>query len=147
MSILVKDEEILEELTRIRTLLEPKPPPPAPPPKKGLWNEFMDFLSKYKVMGLAVAFIMGVYLGALVQALVKDLVMPIIGLVIPGLGNLATFKIGIPATTFDSEGKPPADYVGQIFGVGDFLVALITFVIVAFVIFILVKITKKWGIE
>jgi len=144
---LVKDEEILEELRRIRTLLEPKPPPPAPPPKKGLWNEFMDFLSKYKVMGLAVAFIMGVYLGALVQALVKDLVMPIIGLVIPGLGNLATFKIGIPPTTFDSEGKPPADYVGQIFGVGDFLVALITFVIVALVIFIIVKITKKWGIE
>jgi large conductance mechanosensitive channel len=143
----VKDDEILEELKRIRTLLEPKPAPPAPPPPKGLWKEFMDFLSKYKVMGLAVAFIMGVYLGALVQALVKDLIMPIIGLVIPGLGNLATFKIGIPPTTFDSEGKPPADYVGQIFGVGDFLVAFITFIIVAFVIFLLVKISKKWGIE
>jgi large conductance mechanosensitive channel len=143
----VKDDEILEELKRIRTLLEPKPAPPPPPPPKGLWKEFMDFLSKYKVMGLAVAFIMGVYLGALVQALVKDLVMPIIGLVIPGLGNLATFKIGIPPTTFDSEGKPPADYIGQIFGVGDFLAALITFIIVAFVIFLLVKISKKWGIE
>jgi len=142
-----KEDKMLDELRRIRELLEPKPAPPAPPPKTGLWNEFMDFLSKYKVIGLAVAFIMGVYLGALVQALVKDLVMPIIGLVIPGLGNLATFKIGIPPTTFDSEGKPPADYVGQIFGVGDFLVALITFVIVAFVIFIIVKITKKWGIE
>lgn len=147
MLILVKDDEMLEELKRIRTLLEPKPAPPPPPPPKGLWKEFMDFLSKYKVMGLAVAFIMGVYLGALVQALVKDLVMPIIGLVIPGLGNLATFKIGIPPTTFDSEGKPPADYIGQIFGVGDFLAALITFIIVAFVIFLLVKISKKWGIE
>jgi large conductance mechanosensitive channel len=143
----VKDEEILEELRRIRTLLEPKPAPPAPPPKKGLWNEFMDFFSKYKVMGLAVAFIMGVYLGGLVNALVKDLVLPIVGLVVPGLGNLATFRIGIPPTTFDNEGKPPADYVGQIFGVGDFLAALITFIIVAFVIFILVKITKKWGID
>jgi len=147
VSGLVKDEEILEELQRIRKLLEPKPAPPAPPPKKGLWNEFMDFLSKYKVMGLAVAFIMGVYLGGLVNALVKDLILPIIGLIIPGLGNLATFKIGIPSTTFDSEGKPPADYVGQIFGVGDFLAALITFIIVAFVIFLIVKITKKWGIE
>jgi len=144
---LVKDDEILEELRRIRTLLEPKPAlPPAPPPK-GLWAEFMDFLSKYKVVGLAVAFIMGVYLGALVQALVKDLIMPIIGLALPGLGNLATFRIGIPPTTFDSEGKPPADYVGQIFGVGDFLAALITFIIVAFVIFLIVKVTKKWGIE
>lgn len=144
---MVKDDEILEELRSIRTLLEPKPTPPPPPPPKGLWKEFMDFLSKYKVMGLAVAFIMGVYLGALVQALVKDLILPMIGLAIPGLGNLATFKIPIPSTELDSSGNPPLGYAGQIFGVGEFLVALITFIIVAFVIFLLVKITKKWGIE
>jgi len=141
-----KEDKMLEELRRIRELLEPKPAPPAPAPK-GLWTEFLDFISKYKVMGLAVAFIMGVYLGALVQALVKDLVMPMIGLAIPGLGNLATFKIAIPPTSLDSQGNPPAEYVGQLFGVGEFLVALITFIIVAFVIFVLVKVTKKWGIE
>ena len=132
MSALAKDDEILEELKRIRTLLEPKPAPPAPPPKKGLWNEFMDFLSKYKVMGLAVAFIMGVYLGGLVNALVKDLILPIIGLIIPGLGDLATYEI---------------TFAQQIFRVGDFLAALITFIIVALVIFLIVKMTKKWGIE
>lgn len=132
MIILAKDDEMLEELRRIRTLLEPKPAPPAPPAPKGLWKEFMDFISKYKVMGLAVAFIIGVYLGALIQALVKDLIMPIIGLAIPGLGNLSTYSITI---------------VNQEFAVGDFLAALITFIIVAFVIFILVKISKKWGIE
>jgi len=143
-----KDEEMLEVLKEIKTLLEPKPAPPAPPPPKGLWKEFMDFLSKYKVMGLAVAFIMGVYLGALVQSLVKNLIMPIIGLAIPGLGNLSTFKIAVPPTALDSQGNPiDPTYTGQLFGVGDFLVALITFVIVAFVIFIIVKATKKWGIE
>jgi large conductance mechanosensitive channel len=148
VNVLAKDDEMLEELKRIRTLLEPKPAPPPPPPPKGLWKEFMDFLSKYKVMGLAVAFIMGVYLGALVQSLVKSLILPMIGLAIPGLGNLSTFKIAIPSTALDSQGNPldPA-YAGQLFGVGDFLVALITFIIVAFVIFLLVKITKKWGIE
>jgi large conductance mechanosensitive channel len=129
---LAKDEEMLEELRKIRTLLEPKPAPPAPPPKKGLWNEFMDFLSKYKVIGLAVAFIMGVYLGGLVNALVKDLILPVIGLAIPGLGDLATYQITIAQ---------------QVFALGDFLAALITFIIVAFVIFLLVKVTKKWGIE
>ncbi|MEM2971318.1 MAG: MscL family protein [Candidatus Bathyarchaeia archaeon] len=144
---MVKDDEILEELRQIRKLLEPKPPAPPPPPK-GLWAEFMDFLSKYKVMGLAVAFIMGVYLGGLVQALVKDLLMPLIGLLIPGLGNLATFKIAVPPTALDAEGKPTdPNWTGQLFGVGDFLVALITFIIVAFVIFLIVKVTKKWGIE
>jgi large conductance mechanosensitive channel len=138
-----KEDKMLEELRKIRELLEPKP---APPPPKGLWNEFMDFFSKYKVMGLAVAFIMGLYLGNLVQALVTGLIMPIIGLAIPGLGNLATYKIAIPWVELDSQGNPPADYIGQIFSIGNFLAALITFIIVAFVIFIVVKITKRWGI-
>ena len=142
-----KDEKMLEELRRIRELLEPKSAPPPPPRPKGMRAEFMDFLSKYKVMGLAVAFIMGVYLGGLVQALVKDLVMPMIGLALPGLGNLATFKIPIPSTTLDSAGNPPTGYTGQLFGVGDFLVALITFIIVAFVIFLIVKITTRLGVE
>jgi large conductance mechanosensitive channel len=140
-----KEDATLEELKRIRELLEPKP---APPPPKGLWNEFMDFLSKYKVVGLAVAFIMGVYLGALVQAFVTGLIMPLIGLVIPGLGNLATLKVPVPPTELDSQGTPlDPNYVGQLFGVGEFLAAVITFIIVAFVIFILVKVTKRWGIE
>ena len=133
MSALAKDDEILEELRRIRTLLEPKPAPPAPPPKKGLWNEFMDFLSKYKVMGLAVAFIMAVYLGLLVQALVTDFILPIIGLATAGVNFVDAFY-AIPNTS-------------QKFLYGHFLGALITFIIVAFVIFLLVKITKKWGIE
>ena len=91
---LPKEDEMLEELKKIRTLLEPKPAPVAPAPK-GLWAEFIDFLSKYRVMGLAVAFIIGIYLGALVQALVTDLIMPFIGLVIPGLENLATYEIPV----------------------------------------------------
>ena len=126
---MTKEDKMLEELTKIRELLTP---PKSPPAKKGLWNEFMDFISKYKVMGLAIAFIMGVYLGNLVQALVSDLIMPLIGLAIPGLDNLATIEIAVS---------------NQSFLVGHFIAALITFVIVAFVIFLLVKVTKRWGIE
>ncbi len=144
---MAKEDDMLEELKKIRTLLEPKPAPPAPAPPKGLWNEFKDFLGKYKVLGLAIAFIMGVYLGGLVQALVKDLLLPIIGLAIPGLGNLATWKIWVPSTTLDINGNPPVGYTGQLFGLGDFLVALITFIIVAFVIFLVVKVAKRWGME
>ncbi|MGP3667743.1 MAG: MscL family protein [Candidatus Bathyarchaeota archaeon] len=143
-----KDEEILQVLREIKVLLEPKPAPPAPPPKKGLWNEFIDFLSKYKVLGLAVAFIMGVYVGQVVQSLVKDLLMPLIGLAIPGLGNLSTLKIAIPPTILDAQGNPvDPTWTGQLFGIGNFLAAVITFIIVAFVIFLIVKISKKWGIE
>ncbi len=141
------DEKMLDELKKIREAVEPKPAPPAPPPPKGLWNEFKDFLSKYKVLGLAIAFIMGLYLGGLVQSLVADLLLPVIGLAIPGLGNLATWKIPVPATTLDAQGNPPTGYTGQIFGIGPFLVALITFIIVAFVIFLVVKIAKRWHME
>ena len=117
---------MLEELRRIRTLLEPKPAP-QPTPPKGLWAEFMGFLSKYKVMGLAVAFILGLYLGELVKALVNDIIMPIVTLAMPGI-------------KWDEYSLGP-------FTIGHFIGALVTFIIVAFVIFILVKITKKWGLD
>ncbi len=124
-----KEKEMLDELKKIREALEPKP---APPPPTGLWGEFKTFLENYKVLGLAVAFIMGVYLGTLVQSLVKDLLLPAIGLAIPGLEDLATYAVPVGSQTF---------------GIGSFLVALITFIIVAFVIFIIVKVSKKWGIK
>jgi large conductance mechanosensitive channel len=122
---------MLEELKKIRTLLEK---PPVAPARKGLWGEFMDFLSKYQIMGLAAGFIIAIYLGELVLALVKDFIMPIIGLILNplGLGNLATAY-----TTFSS----------QNFLYGDFIIALITFLIVALVVFLLVKITKRWGLQ
>ena len=119
-----KEDEILNELRRIRELLEPKP---SPPPKKGLWNEFMDFVAQYKIMGLAVAFIMGIYLGALVKALVDDFIMPIVSLVTPGI-------------EWEKIAAGP-------FRIGHFAGALITFLIVSLVIFVIVKLTKKWSIE
>ncbi|MBO3755344.1 MAG: MscL family protein [Candidatus Brockarchaeota archaeon] len=122
-----KEDEIIEELRKIRQLLEPKPAPPAPPAPKGLIAEFKAFISKYKVLGMAVAFILGLYLGALVQALVNDLIMPII--------ELAT-----PDVAWEQVAVGP-------FRIGHFTGALITFLIVAFVIFLLVKATSKIGIE
>ena len=122
---MTKEDEMLAELKKIREAVE-KAPPAVPP--KGLWNEFKDFLSKYKIFGLAVAFILGLYLGTLVQALVKDLLLPAIGLLIPGMDNLAILMMGP-------------------FAVGDFLVALITFLFVALIVFIAVKVVKRWGIE
>jgi len=142
------DQKMLDELRKISEALEPKPAAPVPPPPKGLWNEFKDFLSKYKVLGLAIAFIMGVYLGGLVQSLVSNLLLPAIGLAIPGLGNLATWTIPVPKTALDGKGIPiDPNYSGQLFGIGGFLVALITFIIVAFVIFLVVKIAKRWKME
>jgi len=120
----MSDAQMLEELKRIRELLEPKP---APPPPKGFKDEFIGFLSKYRVLGLAVAFIMAIYLGDLVKALVDDIVMPIVNIAIPDI-------------------EWEAILVGP-FRIGHFVGALITFLVVALVVFILVKLTKRWGIE
>ena len=118
------DNEILEELKEIRKLLTPPPPPPPP---KTLFEEFKRFLLEYKVLGLAVAFIMGIYVGAVVQALVDDLIMPIVTIFTPGVDwELLT--------------------VGP-FRIGHFIGTILTFVIVAVVIFIIVKISKKMGIQ
>jgi hypothetical protein len=57
---LTTNDDILAELKKIREAVE-KAPPPQPP--KGLWNAFLDFLKNYKVLGLAVAFVIGLYLG------------------------------------------------------------------------------------
>jgi len=122
------NDDILAELQKIEKLLTPAPP--ATPPK-GLWNEFKAFLDQYKVLGLAVAFIIGVYLGALVKALVTDLILPIIGLVNPS-SNLSTYAV---------------IFRGQSFGVGDFLNNVITFIIVALVIFLIVKIATRAKIK
>jgi large conductance mechanosensitive channel len=123
------EDKMLEELKKISASLE-KAPPPVPP--KGFVNEFKDFLSKYKILGLAVAFVLALYVGLLIQALVKDFIIPLLGLAIPGLSDLATYSVGV---------------LNQTFGIGDFLVALITFIIVALIVFLIVKAAKKMKID
>lgn len=122
------DTEILEELKKIREALAPTPPPSEPEKKKNLLVEFKDFIKKYKVLGLAVAFIMGVYLGALVKSLVDNLIMPIVQFFTPSGFQWEEFVLGP-------------------FRVGAFIGDLITFIIVAFVIFLIVKYTAKIGLE
>ena len=95
--------------------------------KKSFMQEFMDFLNKYGVIGLAVAFVMGAAVTKLVTALVTDLIMPIIGALIPGGDwRAATLTIGSIK-----------------FMVGDFIGVLIDFIIIALVIFMIVKTIVK----
>ncbi len=89
----------------------------------GFVSEFQAFLTKYQVLGLAVAFIIGAASTKLVTALVTDSVMPIIGALIPGGDwRAATLQLG------------PAKFL-----VGDFVGALIDFAIIALVVFLIVR--------
>ncbi len=93
----------------------------------GLMKEFKEFLQEYKVVPLAIAFIMGVAVTALVQSLVKDVVMPIITPFIPGGGwQTATFSLGPIVISWGS-------FVGNV----------INFVIIALVVFLMAKYLLK----
>ena len=116
------EEKMIEELVKIKELLTPKP---APPPPKNFREDFKAFLKKYKVFGMAVAFIMGIYVGNVIQAIVDDLIMPLVELALPA--ELAW-----------------EDWVLGPIRLGHFLGTLLTFFIVALVIFLLVKLFAKW---
>ena len=125
------DSQMLEELRKIREALTPKPEPPAP---KGLWAEFKDFLGKAGVLGLAIGFIMGSYIGKVVSALVQDIIMPIPGALIAG-GDWRKAVIIIPLGN------------GVNLAVGDFVGVIIDFLIVAAVIFVVAKYAGKMGLK
>jgi large conductance mechanosensitive channel len=90
-------------------------------------KEFKDFLLKQNVVALAIAVVVGTALNTLVKALVDDFIMPIIAAAAPGgEWQKATWDVG------------PVK-----FGVGDFLAALINFVIIGFVAWRISKIFIK----
>ena len=105
-------------------------------------KEFRDFAMRGNVIDLAVGVIIGAAFGKIVDSLVKDLIMPIISRVVGGLDFSNWF---IPLA------NPPAGYTGPmtyealtkagvpLFAYGNFLTVALNFVILAFVIFVMVK--------
>jgi len=98
----------------------------------GFVEEFFEFLTKHKVIGLAIAFIIGAAAAKLVTSLVQDIIMPVISLLIPG-GDWRTFTIQIGGTAAE-----PKNLM-----IGDFAGAVIDFAIIAFVVFVVVKFVVK----
>ncbi len=86
-------------------------------------KDFYEFLQEYKVIGLAIAFIIGAAANQLVKSLVDNVIMPIIAVLIPG-GSWQTAKLVL--------GK-------VIISWGQFVADIIYFVIVAFVVFLIAK--------
>ena len=100
-------------------------------------KEFKEFIQRGNVIDLAVAFIMGGAFGAIVSSLVKDIVMPIVGVLLGGVDftNLfITLKGGPYASLADAQ-KAGAATINY----GVFINTIITFLIVAFAMFLLIK--------
>lgn len=103
--------------------------------KKGFVKEFVDFLQTFGVIGLAIGFVIGLASGNLVSALVKDIINPLIGLVLPG--DLSTLGYNTTATL---SGKPVR------FAYGDFISSIISFLVIAVVVFVAYKQLKRMGL-
>ena len=113
----------------------------------GMMQEFKDFALKGNVMDLAVGVIIGAAFGKIVDSLVKDIIMPIVGLI---FGNVDFSNM------FITLGKIPADFKGSatsfadlskagvnVLGYGNFITILVNFLILAFIIFMMVKQMNK----
>ena len=90
-------------------------------------KEFRDFIAKGNVMDLAVGIIIGAAFTAIVTSLVEDLINPLIGLVVGGL-DFSSLTVGVADAQFRY---------------GAFITAVINFLIIAFVVFLLVKAVNR----
>jgi large conductance mechanosensitive channel len=103
-------------------------------------SEFKEFAVKGNAMDLAVGVIIGAAFGKIVDSIVKDLIMPIIGAVFGGFdfSNLFVTLGAVPeGTAMTLDGLREANV--PVFAYGNFITILINFIILAFVVFVIVK--------
>jgi large conductance mechanosensitive channel len=104
-------------------------------------NEFKAFIAKGNVVDLAVGIIIGAAFTAIVNSLVADLINPIIGLI---LGNVDFSNLYIDLSGANPPSLAAAKEAGQpVFAYGAFITAVINFMIIAWVVFLLVKAVNR----
>ena len=105
-----------------------------------MFREFKEFASKGNVMDLAVGVIIGAAFGKIVDSMVNDLIMPLVGKALGGL-DFANYFVAlkdVPAGTPQTLAGMKAAGV-PVFAYGNFITVLINFIILAFIIFQMVK--------
>ena len=104
-------------------------------------EDFKKFAMRGNVLDLAVGVIIGAAFGKIVDSIVSDLIMPVIGAV---FGGLDFSNYYLPLSHLD--GHPAyadAKKLGAVFGFGSFLTAALNFLIVAFALFLLIRAVNK----
>ena len=99
-------------------------------------KEFKDFISKGNVLDLAVGLIMATYFGAIIKSLVNDIIMPPVGKMLGGV-DFNELKYVISEAVMNAEGEVETSEVAV--NCGAFINTIITFILVAFCVFMVVK--------
>jgi len=107
---------------------------------KNYFREFKEFAVKGNVIDLAVAVSIGAAFGKIVSSLVADIVMPIVGIILGGI-NFSSIKWTMKAAVLDSSGAITKAAVTM--NIGTFIQNIFDFIIIAFVIFLMVKIITR----
>ena len=101
-------------------------------------KEFREFVMRGNVLDLAVGVIVGGAFGKIVSSLVTDVIMPLIGLILGGRANFTDYFIALNGQTYETL-QAAKDAGAPVLAYGGFVTAVIDFVIIAFVIFLVVK--------
>jgi large conductance mechanosensitive channel len=103
----------------------------------GLLKEFKEFAVRGNVIDLAVAVIIGAAFGKIVDSLIKDLIMPLIAALIgtPDFSQAYVAFVDVPPGTPLAK----AQEIGPVFAYGNFITEVVNFILLAFIIFLLVK--------
>ena len=103
---------------------------------KKFFAEFKEFISRGNVMDMAIGVIIATAFGKITTSLVNDVFMPLIGWLIGGI-DLAQLDITLSPAVLDEAGAVIKEPV--VIGIGTFLTTVIDFILVAFVVFLIVK--------
>ena len=101
-----------------------------------MWNEFKEFALKGNALSLAIGVIIGAAFGKIVDALVNDIIMPIIG--IAGKADFSNYFIPL-SSAVTATNLADARKQGGVFAYGDFITVVINFAIVAIALFVAIK--------
>ena len=102
----------------------------------GVWEEFKEFALKGSALSLAIGVIIGAAFGKIVDALVNDIIMPIIG--IAGKADFSNYYIPL-SSAVTATNLADARKQGGVLAYGDFISVVINFAIVAIALFIVIK--------
>ncbi|NDW53410.1 large conductance mechanosensitive channel protein MscL [Aliiroseovarius sp. PrR006] len=106
-------------------------------------KEFKDFIAKGNVMDMAVGIIIGAAFTAIVKSMVDDLINPIIGLFTGGVDFTNKFAVLSGDVAAGSSLEAAREAGASVFAYGAFTMAVINFLIIAWVVFMLVKMVNK----
>ena len=106
-------------------------------------QEFKDFIAKGNVMDMAVGIIIGAAFTAIVTSLVGDLINPIIGLVSGGVDFTNNYAVLGGEVPEGASLEAAREAGASVFAYGAFIMAIINFLIIAFVVFMLVKMVNR----